>query len=204
MKPNRAAGAWDQFSVHDSCPPVYRGRIHCYHKADRNGAPAKVPVQGLATADRPFGPFTKRPLHPLPDSGPETTRLPFRDGIAALVIRHGRENDAVQYAPEGLNFDVAANPSLMPVATGPYVPDAFTDAGAGRGITGGLSHFTDAGMRETRRRRLDCDPSRDLHGEGMKRTEVLRDAERFFAQGAGRSRRMHRRAPPDHCIFTPQ
>ena len=54
------------------------------------------------------------------------------------------EKNTIQYAPDGVNFRIAATTTLMPQAAGPYVPDAFTDTDYGRGITWGLS-FVDSG-----------------------------------------------------------
>ena len=47
----------------------------------------------------------------------------------------------MQYAPDGLHFDVVGKVSVPLVAAGPYVPDAFADHGDGRGITWGLAHI---------------------------------------------------------------
>ena len=79
------------------------------------------------------------------NSGHETTLFPFMEGIAAFAIHNGLEHNTIQYAPDGVNFKIAAVSSLMPVAAGPYVPDAFTDTKDGRGITWGLCHITDVG-----------------------------------------------------------
>lgn len=191
--PNGPAGAWDQFSIHDPYPLVYRGRIYLYYKSDLPGAPEAVRLHGLAIADDPLGPFEKHPLNPVSNSGHETTLFPFEEGIASLVIRHGPEHNTIQFAPDGVNFRVVARASLMPTAAGPYVPDAFTNSGDGRGITWGLSHFVDAGKTPATRHsilaRFDCDLSRDVHDETMKRTEVFLGNEVYFSQGLSREQR---------------
>ncbi len=190
--PNGRDGEWDRYSIHDPYPLIYRGKIYLYYKSDTGVKPDYIRVQGLATADDPLGPFTKHPLNPVINSGHETTLFPFKEGIAALVIRHGLEHNTIQYAPDGVNFEVMTTTSLMPYAGGPYVPDAFTDTRDGRGITWGLCHFTDAGTRENRHSilgRFDCDLSRDVHDEWMKKTEIFLGHEVYFSQGLGRAQR---------------
>ena len=48
---------------------------------------------------------------------------PYRDGIAALQTRNGNEGNTVQYAPDGLNFQLNAIVDIPPNAGGPYIPD---------------------------------------------------------------------------------
>ncbi|NQT13258.1 MAG: glycoside hydrolase, partial [Planctomycetes bacterium] len=99
---------------------------------------------------------------------------------------HGLEHNTIQYAADGVNFQVATTTSLMPIAAGPYVPDAFSDSGDGRGITWGLCHFTNAGERLARHSilaRFDCDLSRDFHDPWMKQTEIWFKPEVYFSQG---------------------
>ncbi len=172
--PNGPEGSWDQYSIHDPYPLVYRGKIHLYFKSDFGLQPNLIRAQGLAIADHPLGPFRKHPLNPVINSGHETTLFPFREGIAAIVIRHGNEHDTIQYAPDGVNFSVASSVSMVPWAGGPFVPDAFTDTDTGRGITWGLSHFTSLGgpgKRHSILVRFDCDLSLDLEDRNLKNSE---------------------------------
>jgi hypothetical protein len=46
----------------------------------------------------------------------------------------GNEHFTIQYAPDGVNFEVASITSMLPFAGGPFVPDAFADTGDGRGM----------------------------------------------------------------------
>ena len=181
--PNGPAGTWDQFSIHDPYPLVYKGKIYLYYKSEAAGRPKPVRFQGVAIADDPLGPFKKHPLNPVLNSGHETGLFQFKEGIAALAIRHGNEHNTIQYAPDGINFDVAASVSLMPIAAGPYVPDAFTDTDYGRGITWGLSHFTTAGTKDTKHSilsRFDCDLSLDDDNPWMKEPEHWWPPEFYF------------------------
>lgn len=183
---NGPAGTWDQYKIHDPYPLVYRGKIYLYYKGEMGGNP-RVRAQGLAIADHPFGPFVKHPLNPVINSGHETAMFPFKGGIAALVSRHGLEHNTIQYAPDGVNFEIAAITALMPIAPGSYVPDAFADNGDGRGITWGLCHFRNLGLAEGKSHsmlaRFDCDLSLDLHDSEMKESDIFNHPDINFKFG---------------------
>lgn len=190
--PNGPKGAWDQYTIHDPYPLVYRGRIYLYYKADADGHPHLVRMQGLAIADDPLGPFEKHPLNPVINSGHETTLFPFRNGIAALVIRDGVEHSTVQFAEDGVNFEIASIVAMMPNAGGPFIPDAFLDQEDRRGITWGISHFTQVGARDRNHSiltRFDCDLSPDVHDPAMKRTGTYLAPEIYYRQGLGTEQR---------------
>tara|TARA_A100001037_G_scaffold237325_1_gene216463 strand:- start:222 stop:746 length:525 start_codon:yes stop_codon:yes gene_type:complete len=151
-----------------------------------NDKPEPVRGMGWAIADNPLGPFKKRPLNPVLNSGHQTGLFPFKEGIAALVIRHGNEYNTIQFAPDGINFEVASSVSLMPIAPGPYVADAFTDTSDGRGITWGLCHFTSDGERDKRHSivgRFDCHLSQDDHGPRFRETEHFWPPDVYFRSG---------------------
>jgi hypothetical protein len=191
--PNGAEGEWDQYSIHDPYPLVYQGKIYLYYKSDADGDPRLVRMQGLAIADHPLGPFKKHPLNPVINSGHETTLFPFKEGIAALVIKDGNEHFTVQYAEDGVNFEIASITSLMPVAGGPYVPDAFTDTKYGRGITWGICHNTLAatgpGTGHSLLMRFDCDLSLDVDDPDMKRHGYMHKPDFYYQHGLSRQQR---------------
>ncbi len=172
--PNGGKGEWDQYTIHDPHPFIYRDKIYLYYKADFDGDPNLVRMTGLATADHPLGPFEKHPLNPVMNSGHETTLFPFKEGMAALVIKDGNEHFTVQYAEDGVNFEIASTVELMPTASGPFIPDAFANNGNGRGITWGLSHIQAYGWDPnfSMLMRFDCDLSLDVHDPEMKKHHV--------------------------------
>lgn len=184
--PNGGPGEWDQFSIHDPQPIVHDGKIYLYYKSDFDGDPNLVRMQGLAIADHPLGPFTKHPLNPVINSGHETTLFPFKEGIAALVIKDGNEHFTIQYAEDGVNFEIAAITSLMPTAAGPFMPDAFTNTDYGKGITWGISHITNATDWEHNHAillRFDCDLSLDIHDPEMKKHNYYYKPEFYYQHG---------------------
>lgn len=191
--PNGPEGAWDQYSIHDPYPVVHNGKIYLYYKSDFGGeGKLLVRMQGLATAEDPLGPFTKHPLNPVINSGHETTLFPWREGIAALVIRDGNEHHTVQYAEDGVNFDIKAITTLMPTAAGPYVPDAFTNTKDGRGISWGISHLTNVTKWSENHAvllRFDCDLSQDLDDPEMKKHNTYYKPEFYYKHGLSDSQR---------------
>ena len=189
---NGAQGEWDQFAIHDPYPLVHNGKIYLYYKSAFNRPDNKWVAGGLAISDDPQGPFKKHPLNPVLNSGHEVSLFPFKKGVAALTIVDGNEHSTIQYADDWVNFEIAATSVLMPVAAGPRVVDAFTDTTDGRGITWGLSHFTNAGEKGKQHSilaRFDCDLSRDLDDAAMKKTRPWLSPEVYFGQRLSKKQR---------------
>jgi len=184
-------GNWDQDATHDPQPIVYKDKIYLYYKASYNKWPDirdKYAVgHGLVIAENPLGPFEKHPLNPVMTSGHETTYFPFKEGIATLAIKDGNERETIQYAKDGVNFEIVSSVSLTPTAAAPYVADAFTNTDYGRGFTWGLSHFTNAGSQGKQHSiiaRFDCDLSLDYDNpQVFKKTAVWHKPEVYFQQG---------------------
>lgn len=178
-------GAWDDACVHDPFPLIFKGKVYLYYKgqATTSQEPGNIiRAQAVAIADDPKGPFEKSPLNPVLNSGHETCLWPYRDGIAALVSLDGPEKNTVQFAPDGLNFEVKSLVQVPPVAPGPFVPDAFADNGDGRGFTWGLCHINPDGggsMSESILARFDCDFSRDVDRPQFKRNNLRFNEETY-------------------------
>lgn len=119
--------------------------------------------------------------------GHETTLFPFKEGVAAIIQRNGHEHNTIQYAKDWINFEVASNVELLPLAAGPYVPDAFSDTKYGKGITWGISHFIMEGPDKKNNQsvltRFDCDLSLDVHDPEMKKHYTLYGSEIHYQQG---------------------
>ena len=178
-------GDWDSNAIHDPNPIIFNGKIHLYYK----GSPQRggrddtiIRAQGVAIAEHPLGPFIKSSLNPVINSGHETCMFPFKDGVAAIVSLDGPEKNTVQYAPDGVNFEVASMIQIPPVAPGPFVPDAFADNGDGRGISWGLCHIMDkeSGANNSILARFDCDLSLDTNRDFFKRNNLRFNDETYF------------------------
>ena len=186
--PNGAPVEWDGFSIHDPYPLVYRDKIYLYYKSDFARQRNWVRMQGLAIADDPLGPFEKHPLNPIINSGHETTLFPFMHGIAALVIKDGNEHFTIQYAEDGVNFEIAAITELMPTAGAPYVPDAFTNTSYGKGVTWGICHNIKV-KGHSLLMRFDCDLSLEIDDPGMKVHKYTYMPEFYYQHGLSKAQR---------------
>lgn len=198
--PNGPSGTWDQYSIHDPHPLVYKDKIYLYYKSDLNGRPENIRMQGLAIADSPFGPFEKHPLNPVLNSGHETCLFPFKEGIAAMMNRDGNEHNTIQYAKNGVDFEIASIVDHMPIAGGAYTPDAFTNTDNGRGITWGISHFTNYNSWATNHAilvRFDCDLSLDIHDKDMKKHHTYQKAAFYYKQKLTAKQRKERTTTPE-------
>ena len=178
-------GDWDSDAIHDPYPIIYKGKIYLYYK----GSPQKggrdgtiVRAQGVAIAEHPLGPFRKSPLNPVINSGHETCMFPWKEGVAAIVSLDGAEKNTVQYAPDGINFEVKSLIQIPPVAPGPFCYDAFADNADGRGITWGLCHIMDkeSGNNNSILARFDCDLSLDVDRQVFKRNNLRFNDETYF------------------------
>jgi hypothetical protein len=99
------------------------------------------------------------------------------------MLLDGPEKNTIQYAPDGLNFEVKALLVMPPVAPGPFCADAFADNQDGRGITWGLCHINPdggGGQSESILARFDCDLSREVHRPFFKRNNQRFDEHTFF------------------------
>lgn len=184
--PKGKEGEWDQHCIHDPYPLVRDGKIYLYYKSDLGGTSHLdfIRMHGLAIAEDPLGPFEKHPLNPISNSGHETTLFPFKEGIAAFMITDGNERYTIQYAEDGVNFEVAATAYLLPHAAGPFVPDAFTDTDDGRGITWGVCFGPPGNSGKGNvLLRFDCDLSLDLHDPKMKERQVGYEADFLYQHG---------------------
>ncbi|MFI3286575.1 MAG: family 43 glycosylhydrolase [Rikenellaceae bacterium] len=183
--PTGNSGDWDQYSIHDPLPVVFKGKIYMYYKSDYNADMGLVRSQGLAVGDNPFGPFAKSKLNPVLSSGHETQYFRFREGIAAIATRDGHEHYTIQYSEDGVNFNQASIGDLMPEASGLYDPDAFTNVEHANGITWGICHVNNyrKGGTYSNIFRFDCDLSLTLDDPEMKNNHVYPTYEEYLRRG---------------------
>ncbi|MFI3333581.1 MAG: hypothetical protein SNI51_09020 [Rikenellaceae bacterium] len=189
--PTGKSGAWDQYSIHDPLPVVFKGKIYMYYKSDYNKDMGQVRSQGVAIGDNPFGPFEKSALNPVISSGHETQYFRFKEGIAAIATRDGHEHYTVQYSDDGINFYQASICDLMPEASGLYDPDAFTNVEYANGITWGICHINNYSKGKTYSSifRFDCDLSLKLDDPEMKVNHVRPTYEEYMRHGLSAKQR---------------
>jgi hypothetical protein len=136
-------GDFDSHKVHDPSLFFFRGRYWLYYKGEPMGEEifmgGRETKWGVAIADRPGGPYERSELNPVTNSGHETLLWPYKGGIAALLTTDGPEKNTIQWAPDGLNFEIMAMIKNPPEAGGPFRP-GDTDGHPLDGIRWGLCH----------------------------------------------------------------
>ncbi|TLX71841.1 glycosyl hydrolase [Labilibacter sediminis] len=140
-------GAFDSHKVHDPNLIIRDGKIWMYYKAHPMGVHSKLKKpypdfsMGVAISDTPEGPFVKHHLNPISASGHEALVWPYKDGVASLITANGPEKNTVQWAKDGVNFEVKAHVVLPPDAAGLFCPDKYDNTKNGKGFTWGLCHI---------------------------------------------------------------
>jgi len=132
-----ADGEFDSHRVDDACLTVRARCYWLYYKGRGQGLTAGQTKMGLAIAEDPTGPYVKHPQNPVLDSGHEVCVWPHREGVAALVAPTGPQGSTVQYAPDGVHFEMRARVQ-PPSAPGPFRTDHYENAPPGEGITWGI------------------------------------------------------------------
>ena len=136
-------GSFDSHKVHDPCLMFYRDRFYLYYKGETMGEGMTMGGReikwGVAVADRPEGPYVKSEYNPVTNSGHEVCVWHYNDGIAALLTTDGPEKNTLQWAPDGVNFEVQAYLKGAPPANGLFrTPDH--ERGPLEGLRWGLCH----------------------------------------------------------------
>jgi hypothetical protein len=114
-------GNFDSKKVHDPSIIVKGGKYYLYYKGDGDhnnrkqfGEPFYI-GWGVAIADTPEGPFVKSKLNPVVVGGHEVVIFPYQSGVCGMV-RQGPELYSLQYAKDGLNFDMVSHVTDVPHA----------------------------------------------------------------------------------------
>ncbi|WP_109674615.1 glycoside hydrolase family 117 protein [Dyadobacter jejuensis] len=115
-------GDFDSHKVHDPCIIPYKGKFYLYYKGEQMGEQitfgGRQIRHGVAIADNPLGPYVKSPYNPISNSGHEICVWPYGGGIAALITTDGPEKNTIQWAPDGINFEIKASIKDAPHAIG--------------------------------------------------------------------------------------
>ena len=73
---------------------------------------------GVAIADNPLGPYVKSAYNPISNSGHEICVWHHNGGIASLITTDGPEKNTIQWAPDGINFEIQSVIKGAPHAIG--------------------------------------------------------------------------------------
>ncbi len=106
-------GDFDSHKVHDPCLMHYKNKFYLYYKGERMGEEHTLGGReikwGVAIADHIEGPYKKSPYNPITNSGHEVCVWHYQGGIAAMLTSDGPENNTIQWAADGINFDIKSH-----------------------------------------------------------------------------------------------
>lgn len=154
-------GDFDSHKVHDPCILPYKGKFYLYYKGEQMGEEitfgGRQIRHGVAIADQPEGPYVKSPYNPISNSGHEICVWKYDGGIASLITTDGPEKNTIQWAPDGINFEIKSVIKNAPHAIG-LNRSADNEKEPTEILRWGLSHVYNNGdyqsiMRFTSRRR---------------------------------------------------
>ncbi|WP_406603757.1 glycoside hydrolase family 117 protein [Neolewinella aquimaris] len=115
-------GDFDSHKVHDPCLMAYNGKFYLYYKGEQMGEAitfgGRQIRHGVAIADDPLGPYVKSPYNPISNSGHEICVWHYNGGIASLITTDGFEKNTIQWAPDGINFEIMSAIPGAPHAIG--------------------------------------------------------------------------------------
>ena len=115
-------GSFDSHKVHDPCLMFFNDKFYLYYKGEVMGEEITMGGReikwGVAIADEVTGPYVKSPYNPVTNSGHEVCVWHYNGGIAALLSTDGPEKNTVQWAPDGVNFEIMAMLKWIPEAIG--------------------------------------------------------------------------------------
>ena len=115
-------GDFDSHKVHDPTLMYYKNKFYLYYKGERMGERITFGGReikwGVAIADKPEGPYAKSPYNPITNSGHELCVWPYKGGIAAMLTTDGPERNTIQFAEDGINFEIKSHIKWGPEAVG--------------------------------------------------------------------------------------
>ncbi|MGL6259434.1 glycoside hydrolase family 117 protein [Vibrio sp. WXL210] len=144
----KSKGSFDSHKVCDPCLMVFRDKFYLYYKGETMGEQMNMggreTKHGVAIADKIFGPYVKSEYNPISNSGSELAIWLHNRGIASLITGEGPEKNTIQWAADGINFDIMSYIKGTPESLGIYRPPSDDQATlADPGLQWGLCHQYD-------------------------------------------------------------
>ncbi len=140
-------GSFDSHKVHDPTLMAYKGKFYLYYKGEPMGeqmhAGGRETKWGVAIADKVEGPYIRSEYNPVTNSGHEVCVWHYNGGIAAMLTTDGHERNTIQWAADGVNFEIMSHIKGAPEANGLYRCDN-TDSSPLAGLGWGLCHEVDS------------------------------------------------------------
>ena len=144
LRSSQDRNRFDSYRADDTCFVVRDDQIWMYFKGRQwENTPANTKM-GVAVAARPDGPFERLNRGRfVQDSGHEVLVWPFGSGVMSLVSEYGPNGLTLQFAENGINFEIVGQlPSKYPTAPGIFRADFTDPAAMGKGVEWGISMAT--------------------------------------------------------------
>lgn len=142
----KSKGSFDSHKVHDPCLLFFKNKFYLYYKGETMGESMNMGGReikhGVAVSNSPLGPYKKSDLNPISNSGHEVVVWNYKGGIATLLTTDGPEKNTIQFAEDGLNFEIMAHIKGAPEAIGLFREGV--DETTPPGLTWGLCHKYDS------------------------------------------------------------
>ncbi len=136
-------GGFDSHKVHDPLLFHYNDKFYLYYKGEPMGEEVYMGGRetkwGVAIAENIMGPYVRSEYNPITNSGHETCLWKHKGGMAAFLRTDGMEKNTLQFAEDGINFEIKSTIKWGPEASGPYRPDEIGEDPLD-GMKWGLSH----------------------------------------------------------------
>ena len=142
----KSQGSFDSHKVHDPCLMYFNDKFYLYYKGEPMGERmymgGRETKWGVAISDKAEGPYVRSEYNPISNSGHEICVWPYAGGVAAMLTTDGPERNTLQWAPDGVNFEIKAWIKGAPEANGLFrTPDH--DKAPLEGLRWGLCHRVD-------------------------------------------------------------
>lgn len=139
-------GSFDSHKVHDPCILLFNDKFHLYYKGETMGEGMNMGGReikhGVAIAENILGPYIKSDFNPISNSGHEVVVWNYNGGVASLITTDGPEKNTIQFASDGINFDIKSYVKGAPEAIGLF-RDGTESELPPPGIQWGLTHKYD-------------------------------------------------------------
>lgn len=136
-------GDFDSHKVHDPTLLFFKNKFYLYYKGERMGEQRYFGQReikwGVAIADNAFGPYEKSISNPITNSGHELVIWKYQNGIALINTLDGPERKTIQFAEDGINFNIMSSANNLPHAQGVF-RDKLSQTDPLKGVRWGLSH----------------------------------------------------------------
>lgn len=135
-------------NVHDPFLLYVQDKFYLYYKCygkKKKGHGCQVRYAGrdtrwgVAISDKAQGPYVPSEYNPITNSGHETMLWKYQGGVAALINRDGPEANTIQYAKDGIHFEIMSVTQFTPQAAGGFVCND-SDSHPLNGLKWGLCH----------------------------------------------------------------